>query len=182
VVSTAEELQEQGVKLFRQKEYEEASRVFRQAQEAYEGDGQGDMAAEMQTNIGLVHRALGENQQALDVMQEALHTFQQTNDALRAAKVLGNMGGVYASLGDREQAYNCYRQAADTFQELGEKKLHGETLLAMADLQVREGKLGRGAATYEVGLSELDHLSPSQKILKGLIGVRNKLIGGGTSS
>jgi tetratricopeptide (TPR) repeat protein len=180
-VNTAEELQEQGVKLFRQKEYEDAARIFRQAQEAYEAEDKLDMAAEMQTNIGLVHRALGENQQALDVMQQALHTFQQMDDPLRAAKVLGNMGGVYVALGDKEQAYNCYRQAADAFQELGEKKLHGETLLAMADLQVREGKIGTGAATYEAGLSELDHLSASQKMLKGLIGVRNKLIGGGSN-
>ncbi len=177
-MNTADQLQEQGVKLFRQKEYEEAARTFQQAQEAYEAESKPDMAAEMLTNLGLVHRALGENQQALDVMQQALHTFQQTEDALRAAKVLGNMGGVYVALGDREQAYTCYRQAADVFQELGEKKLHGETLLAMADLQVREGKIGTGAATYEVGLSELDKLSPSQKILKGLIGFRNKLTGG----
>jgi tetratricopeptide (TPR) repeat protein len=104
------------------------------------------------------------------------------SDPLRAAKVLGNMGGVYVALGDKEQAYTCYRQAADVFQELGEKKLHGETLLAMADLQVREGKLGSGAATYEVGLSELDSLTPSQRILKGLIGIRNKLTGGSTSA
>jgi tetratricopeptide (TPR) repeat protein len=180
-VSNADNLQEQGVKLFRQKDYEESARVFREAQAAYDSDGRADMAAEMQTNIGLVHRALGENQQALDVMQDALRTFQQMSDPLRAAKVLGNLGGVYVALGDKEQAYNCYRQAADVFQELGEKKLHGETLLAMADLQVREGKLGSGAATYEVGLSELDSLTPSQRILKGLIGIRNKLTGSGSS-
>lgn len=177
-MSSADQLQEQGVKLFRQKEYEEAARIFQQAEEAYTAEDRNDMAAEMLTNLGLVHRALGENQTALDVMQQALHTFQQMGDPLRAAKVLGNMGGVYVALGDKEQAYSCYRQAADVFQELGEKKLHGETLLAMADLQVREGKLGTGAATYEVGLSELDKLSPSQKVLKGLIGIRNKLTGG----
>ena len=181
-MSTAQELQEQGVKLFHQKEYESAVRLFRQAEEAYEGENQLDLSAEMKTNIGLVHRALGENQQALDMMQDALRTFQSMSDQLRTAKVLGNMGGVYAALGDKEQAYNSYRQAADLFQELGEKKLHGETLVAMADLQVREGKIMSGAATYEVGLSELDSLSPSQKMLKGLIGIRNKLTGGKSST
>lgn len=179
-MSNADQLQEQGVKLFRQKDYEEAARTFREAQDAYEAEGKPDIAAEMMTNLGLVHRALGENQQGLDIMQQALQIFQQLNDPLRAAKVLGNMGGVYAALGDREQAYSCYRQAADVFDELGEKKLHGETLLAMADLQVREGKLGTGAATYEVGLAELDNLTPSQRILKGLIGIRNKFTGGST--
>lgn len=176
-MSQAQELQAQGLKLFQQQDYEAATRAFGQAQEAYEVEGQRDMAAEMQTNIGLVHRTLGENQQALDVMQGALHIFQELGDAKRTAMVLGNMGGVYAVLHDREQAYNCYRQAADIFEELGEKKLYGETLVAMGDLQVRDGKVMAGAATYEVGLENLEKLSPSQKIIKGLLGIRNKLGG-----
>lgn len=179
-MTTAGEFQEQGVKLFQQRDYEAASRAFAQAQETYEAEGKKDIAAEMQTNIGLVHRALGENQQALDVMHTALRTFQEMNDPLRAAKVLGNLGGVYVALGDKEQAYNCYRQAADAFEELGEKKLHGETLIAMGDLQVRDGKIMAGAATYEAGLEQLDELSASQKVIKRLLGFRNKLMGGGS--
>jgi tetratricopeptide (TPR) repeat protein len=178
-VSQAEALQAQGVKLFQQRDYEDAARLFYQAQEAYEADGRADMVAEMQVNIGLVHRSLGENQQALDSMQEALHAFQTTEDSRRVAMVLGNMGGVYAALGDKEQAYNCYRQAADIFEELGEKQLYGETLVAMGDLQVRDGNVLRGAATYEVGLENLNQLSTSQKVIKGLLGFRNKLTGGG---
>ncbi len=178
-MSQAQNFQEQGVKLFQQHDYEAAARLFRQAQEAYEADGDRALVAEMQTNIGLVHRALGENQQALESMQAALLTFQEMNDTRRAAMVLGNLGGVYAALGDREQAYNCYRQAADIFEEIGEKKLYGETLIAMGDLQVRGGKVLAGAATYEVGLENLDELNASQKIIKGLLGVRNKLTGGG---
>jgi tetratricopeptide (TPR) repeat protein len=181
-MTTANEFQAQGVKLFQQKDYEAAARAFQQAQTAFEAAGQRDMAGEMLTNVGLVHRALGENQQALDVMQQALTAFQDMEDPLRAAKVLGNMGGVYMALGDREQAYNCYRSAADVFQEMGEQKLYGETLLAMGDLQVKEGKILAGAATYEVGLEQMGgELSGTQKLLKGLIGMRNKLIGGGAS-
>lgn len=180
-MTTAAELQEQGVKLFQQRDYEAAARAFMQAQEAYETEGKKDMAAEMITNAGLVHRALGQNQQALDVMQTALNTFQEIRDTRRTAMVLGNMGGVYAALGDKEQAYNCYRQAADIFEELNEKKLYGETLIAMGDLQVRDGKIMAGAATYETGLENLDNLSASQKVIKGLLGIRNKLMGGKTN-
>jgi tetratricopeptide (TPR) repeat protein len=179
-MATAQEIQEQGVKLFQQRDYEAAARTFQQAQEAYEAEGRRDMVAEMKTNIGLVHRALGENQQALEVMQDAMHTFQALDDAKRTAMVLGNLGGVYVALGDKEQAYNCYRQAADIFQELGEKKLYGETLVAMGDLQMRDGKIMSGAATYEVGLENLDQLSPTQKVIKGLMGIRSKLTGGGS--
>ena len=49
----------------------------------------------------------------------------------------------------------------------------------MGDLQVRDGKLMVGAATYEAGLEQLEKLNTSQKVIKGLLGVRNKLIGGG---
>ena len=77
-MSSAQELQDQGVKLFGQKEYEAAARTFAQAMEQYEADGNKALAAEMQVNLGLVHRALGEHQQALDVMQEALHTFESS--------------------------------------------------------------------------------------------------------
>ncbi len=177
-MSNAQDLQNQGIKLFQQKDYEAAARVFQQAQEAYQADQDSIMVAEMQTNIGLIHCILGENQQALDLMQSALMAFQEKQDGLRAAKALGNMGRVYAALSDREQAFNCYRQAADLFEELGEKKLYGETLIAMADLQVKDGKLMAGAATYEVGLENLDNLNASQKMLKGLLGIRNKLTGG----
>jgi len=179
-MATAKELQDQGVKLFQEKDYEAAARVFMEARDAYEAENKRDMMAEMQTNLGLVHRALGEHQQALDAMQAALAVFQEMNDSLRMAMVLGNMGGVYVALGDKEQAYNCYRQAADIFDERGEKKLYGETLIAMGDLQVRDGKIMAGAATYEVGLEQLDQLSAGQKVIKGLLGIRNKLTGGGT--
>jgi len=177
-VSKAEELKDQGTQLFHQRDYEAAARIFQQAMNAYEEDGQADMVAEMKVNIGLVHRALGEYQQGLDMMQEALNIFQDANDALRSAKVLGNMGGVYSGLGDKEQAYNCYRQAADIFEELGEKELHGETLVALGSLQIREGKISSGAATYSAGLESIGNLSASQKIIKGLTGVINKFTGG----
>lgn len=178
-MSTPKELQEQGVKLFQQKDYEAAASLFQQARDGYEAEGKKDTAAEMIVNIGLVHRTLGEHMQALEMMQEALSVFQALGDQLRCAQVLGNLGGVYAALGEKEQAYNCYRQAADVFEELGEKKMYGETLIAMGDLQVRDGKIMAGAATYEVGLENIAELTPSQRVLKGLLGIRNRLTGGG---
>lgn len=178
-MSNAQELQAQGVKLYHEKEYEAARRVFEQAADAYVAEGRKDLAAEMQTNIGLIHRALGEYQPALDVMREALTTFESLNDAKHAAMVLGNMGGVYEKLNDKEQAYQCYRRAVDVFQELGEKQLLAETLKALGALQVEDGKIGVGAATYEEGLKLSDNLTARQKLIKGLIGIRNKISGGG---
>jgi len=177
--TSAQSLQEQGVKLFRQKEYESARTVFQQAQTAYEAEGNRVLAAEMMVNIGLIHRALGENQQALDVIQQALAVFEELGDQKRIAMTLGNLGGVYVALNDKEQAYNCYRTAADMFQALGEKQLYGETLLAMGRTQIEEGKVGVGSATYEAGLENMGDLNTRQKIMKSLLGIRNRFLGAG---
>jgi tetratricopeptide (TPR) repeat protein len=179
---SADQLKEQGIQLFHQKEYEEAARIFQQAYDAYVSEDKADMAAEMNVNLGLVRRSMGEHQQALDLMQSALSVFEASGDTLRRAMVLGNLGSVYKALNDKEQALNCFREAADLFEELGQKKMHGETLLAIADLQMSERKINQAAATYEAGLGELDQLSGSQKILKGLIGIKNRLTGGGSGS
>jgi tetratricopeptide (TPR) repeat protein len=179
-MSQADTLKDKGIKLYQDYEYEQALQVFEQAKEAYQGEGKADMVAEMQVNMGLVHRALDEGQQAIEVMQQALKTFQNMADALRTAQTLGNLGGVYAKLDDHEQAYNCYRQAADIFEELGEKKMYGDTLLAMGNLQMKEGKFVAGAATYQAGLEEMENLSVNQRIIKSLSGTINRLTGGAT--
>jgi tetratricopeptide (TPR) repeat protein len=174
-------LQERGVKLYEQREYDSAVKIFQQAQEGYENANQPDMVAEMKTNIGLAYRGLGHHQLALDIMQSALHTFQELKDSRRAAAVLGNMGGVYLEMGDKEQAYVCYRQAADAFLEIGETKMYGETLLAIARMQFKDGKVWTSASTYEIGLENIDKLSLGQKFLKRLFSVKNRLSGTGTN-
>jgi len=174
-------LQERGIKLYGQRDYEAAIKIFRQAQELYNTANQSDMVAEMKTNIGLSYRGLGQYQLALDEMQSALHTFQESKDTRRSAAVLGNMGGVYLEMGDKEQAYVCYRQAADAFLEIGEKKMYGETLLAIARMQFKDGKVWTSATTYEVGLENIEKLSMGQKLLKRLFSVKNRLSGTGTN-
>ena len=180
-MSQASDLQAQGVKQYQQKRYDEAAASFQQARAAYEAAAQPDMAAEMRVNLGLVLRALGKTQEALDEMGEAYLVFEGMADQKRQAIVLGNMGAAYKALGDKEQAYLCYRDAADMFNDVGEKSMYGETLLAMADLQMSERKVTAAAATYEAGLSEIGDLSASQKVIRNLISLRNKMLGGGSS-
>lgn len=177
--SIAQELQQQGVKLFQQHELEAAADLFQQAAAAYDGEGQPDMAIEMKVNLALVYRTMGDHRQALSLMQEALAFFQAAGDQNREAQVLGNMGGTYAAQGDSEQAITCYRQAADIFHALGEEKHYGETLLALGALQVRSGQVMSGATTYEVGLDSIEDPTPQQKMLRGLFGIKRRLTGMG---
>lgn len=176
-MSNAEQLKAKGIQLFQQYDYEAAAKTFTEAEVAFREEGQPVMAAEMLVNIGLVHRALNEGQEAVEKMQQALVVFQEHEDALRVAQTLGNLGGAYAKIEDKEQAYNAYREAADILQELGEREMYGQTLLAMADLQMKDGKMMQGAATYQAGLEQLDNLTMNQRIIKGLSGTINRLTG-----
>src|SRR5215470_15706792 len=92
---TGAELQEQGTKLFFQHEYESAADIFKQAATAYESEGKKDMAAEMQVNLGLVERALGNYENAIKLMTEARQVFASLQDRKREAQAVGNLGGVY---------------------------------------------------------------------------------------
>lgn len=175
-MTTANELQEQGLKHYQQKDFEEAARAFQKAHDLYLEAGDHAKAAEMNANIGLTHRSLGEYQQALDVMMVALRAFQEQRDPVRAAQVLGNMGGVYVELGDKEQAYACYKQAADVFSEQGEKKLYADTMSAIGALQIRDRKLGEGATNYELGAMMNDNPNALQRFVRSVARLRNRLL------
>lgn len=180
-MSDANALQQRGIELFQERDYEAAADIFTEARAAYQAADQRDMAAEMDVNLGLVQRALGDNGKAIDLMQQALEVFSELDDQKRLAQVLGNLGGVLVSTGDTEQAVTCYRQAADAFKALGEEDLYGQTLLALGDLQVKSGNIMSGATMYEIALDSVDNLSGTQKVIKGLLGVKNRLMGGGAA-
>lgn len=178
-MATGTELQEQGVKLFMQHDYEMAAEKFKAAVAAYEQEGKQDMAAEMKVNLGLTDRALGNFDTAVGLMSEARQIFANTQDRNREAQVIGNLGGVYLSQGNNEQAMTLYREAADTFLELEDNERYGQTLLAIADIQFKTGKMMQAATTYEIALDNVKDLNFRQKIMKGLINVKNKVAGGG---
>ena len=176
---TGEELKQKGVQEFTQGDYEEAVDTFRAAAAAYEDEGAADMVAEMQVNLGLALHSIGEHEQALEQMNMALAVFTQINDQHRRAQVLGNMARVYARQGNTEQAMTNYREASAIFIEMNDEENYGQTVMAIADLQFRSGQLMKAAATYEVGLEYIKSPNTRQKMMKKLLGVRNKLTGGG---
>ena len=176
-ITQADSLKEQGIRLFTQHDYEAANRSFQQAKEAYENAGDYMMAAEMKVNIGLVHRSLGENQQALELTQEALRYFQEKNDKLRTAHASGNLGGVYLALDDKEKAENAYREASEIFKELGEDEFYSDTMMALGRMFLTSGKIMKGAVTYEIALVKRKNLSFPQRIILFLSNLINRVSG-----
>ncbi len=178
-MATADALKDQGIQQFRQQDYEQAADTFRQAIAQYEADGVGDMAAEMQVNLGLALHMLSRHEAALEQMNMAHAVFAQLNDTSRTAQVLGNMARVYAKMGNTEQAITNYREASARFMELGDEENYGQTVMAIADLQLRSGKAMQAAATYEVGLEYVKQPNARQRLMKRLLSMRDKISGTG---
>lgn len=178
-MATADALKDQGIKQFQQRDYEQAAETFRAAHSAYQAAGQEAMAAEMQVNLGLALHSLDASDEALAEMSAARDFFQAQGDSHRLAQVLGNMGRVYAGLGNTEQALTNYREASALFIDAGDEENYGQTVLAIADLQLRSGHPTQAAATYEVGLDYVKNPSARQKLMRNLIGLRNRMTGQG---
>lgn len=176
-MTTADELKDQGTKQFMQQDYERAAATFRDAIAAYHTADQPEMAAEMQVNLGLALHSLGQYDEALSQMSAARDLFEARSDKRRLAQALGNMGRVYAKLDNTEQALTNYREASALFSELGDDESYGQTVLAIADVQMRSGQATQAAATYEVGLDYVEHPNARQKLMRNLLGLRNRLTG-----
>ena len=175
--ASAQELKGEGLRLFQEGLYEEAAASFQKAQEMFGAEGNDVEAAEMVNNLGVIHRMLGKWDEAIAAMDEAKATFVRMGDRSREAQTLGNLGGLYASKGERDKAQECLRQAADIFEELGDAQRLGETLQALGVQVWKTGDRSGGLATYEAGLLTLEEPTVGQKALRGLLGLRTKLLG-----
>jgi len=173
----AQELKEEGLRLFQEGLYEEAIVQFEKAKNAFAAEGNDVEVAEMVNNLGVIYRMLGQWDEAIAALEEAKSTFVRLGDRSREAQTLGNLGGLYASKGERETSNECLRQAADIFSELGDEQRYGETLLALGVQEWKKGDRSEGLATYESGLHTLQKPTTSQKALRGLLGLRNRLLG-----
>jgi hypothetical protein len=69
----------------------------------------------------------------------------------------------------------CYRQAAEAFSEIGDNKKYGETLIALAELQMKDGKIMEGAALYEEAVKQGEDLNARQKFARWALSLRGRL-------
>jgi len=175
--ASARGLKEEGLRLFQEGLYEEAVVKFKQARESFGAEGNEVEAAEMVNNLGVIHRMQGEWDEAIAALEEAQAIFERLGDRNRAAQTLGNLGGLYASKGERDKATACLRQAADIFAELDDAQRLGETLQSLGVQLWKTGDRSGGLATYESGLHSLEQPTIGQKTLRGLLGLRDRLMG-----
>ena len=176
--ATAQDLKEEGLRLFHEGLYEEAAAKFEQAKEAFTAGENEIEAAEMVNNLGVIYRTQDKWDEAISALEEARAAFVKLGDRSREAQTLGNLGGLYAEKRDRDKAQESLRQAADIFAEIGDVQRQGETLVALAEQQMKTGDRQGGIATYMAGV-QLQQKPPfRQKAMRSLFGLYTRLLSG----
>jgi tetratricopeptide (TPR) repeat protein len=174
---TAQEIKEEGMRLFHEGLYEEAVAKFEKARQMFAAEGNEIEEAETVNNLGVVYRKQDKWNEAIAALEEAKATFVKLGDRSREAQTLGNLGGLYADQNERGKAKECLREAADIFAELGDKERQGETLLALGVQLWKTDDRSGGLATYEAGLQILPRPTIRQKTVRNLLRMRNRLLG-----
>jgi tetratricopeptide (TPR) repeat protein len=175
----AQALKTEGLRLFEEGMYEEAVERFGKAQELFSAQGDDPEAAEMLNNLGVTYRIMHRWDKAREALEEAQATFARLGDRQREAQALGNLGGLLASQGEQLRAQEYLRQAADVFGELEDYQKQGETLMSLGAQMWKAGDRRGGIAAYQAGLFALENPKPSQKALRRLLQLADRLMGGG---
>ena len=172
----AEELQEEGLRLFREGLYDEAVRRFSEAMEHFAEEGREVEVGEMLNNIGIIRRKQSRWEEALEALEEAQRTFVRLDDKNREAQALGNLASVYASLKRRDDAERAWATAASIFEELGERQKQGDTMMALGMSMFRSGRRQEGLATYQAGISMVDKPTFMQRFYRILLRVQSYVL------
>jgi tetratricopeptide (TPR) repeat protein len=173
----AQEVKEEGMRLFHEGLYDEAAAKFELAREMFAAEGDEIEEAETVNNLGVVYRRQDKWDEAIAALEEAKATFAKLGDRNREAQALGNLGGLYADKNERDKAKECLREASDAFAELDDREHQGETLLALGVQLWKTGDRSGGLATYEAGLQVLPKPTVRQKTMRNLLRMRNRLLG-----
>ena len=171
------ELKAEGKRLYEEGLYDEAIAKYEQARKAFVAEENEVEAAEMINNLGVLYRLQHKWDEALSALEEARSIFVRLGDRSREAQTLGNMSVAYTGLRQREKAQECLRQAADIFADLNDKERQSEVLLELGTQMWKTGDRQAGLATYESGLQMTPKPSIKQKTLRGLLRMRNRLLG-----
>ncbi len=175
---TPEQLEDEGKTAYGEGDYRQAADSFLAAEEGYRLKGDEVKAAEMANNRSVALIQAGEDQEALKAVKDTVAIFEQAGDTLHQAMALGNRASAYEALGQLDLAIGDYEQAEEIFRQLGENDLRLDVSKSLSALQMRKGKTLEALGTMQAGVAEIERPTLKQRILKKLLGLPARLLGG----
>ncbi|MGH9802427.1 MAG: CHAT domain-containing protein, partial [Blastocatellia bacterium] len=104
-------------------------------------------------NLGIAHKALGENSRAMEFYQLALTAARALGDQELGASVLTNLARLYDLTGDKTSAANFYQQALTLWRRLGDTNGEAVTLKNLGALEESVGRREQALDHYRAALA-----------------------------
>jgi len=164
-------LKEQGTKLFRFGEYEEAAALFQEAQSIYQELGDRKGQAEMLNNLGAVRTQEERYDAAAEAFEEARSVFESLEDSNGLAQTLGNLGSMYRYQGDNDAAVEHLKRAIDLFHEVGDREKEAATLRLVSRIRLGQLRWLEALHFYDLSLACVEPPGLKERALRWLLQV-----------
>ncbi len=174
---SADELKEEGLRLFQAGDYEGALAKFETAVSAYASTENLTGQAEMWNNIGVIQRMRGKKDPAKNALNQAAAAFAQIGDKNRQAQALGNLGDLHAFSKKQDEAARCYSDAAALFAEDGDQDKQSQVLRALSLMRLRQGRFMQAMMHMEESLTANPHPGIFGRLFRGMLRFVLKLMG-----
>lgn len=106
----------------------------------------------LEAELGMVHRALGNDDHALKYYTGALKVWEKTGNLAWQASLLNNLGVLYHSRGAYEQAFTTLEKALDCARRSGYVRTQALALCSLGDLLADLHDLDRSEECYDQAL------------------------------
>jgi tetratricopeptide (TPR) repeat protein len=166
MIPTPNQLAEQGKQAFRNKKFDEAVELFKQAAEGYALDRAGLMAAEMRNNMSVALLQAGRAQESLDAALGTDQVFAEAEDVRRQGMALGNQAAALEALNRYDEAIEKYDLAAQLFSQAGEGDLRSLVMKSSAAIKLKTGKVTDSAFKMMGSLEAKDNPGFFERILR----------------
>lgn len=174
---TAKKLHEDGVKLFRRGQLEEALQKFQEA--VTHADETSRQRAEIYNDMGVVQTQLEDYEAAYEALDEALDRFTALQDKKGQGQTLGNLGATLQAEGDLEEAVQTYKMAATLLEEVGENDMAMYSWQAVSKIRMKQGQYIAAIGAYEEGIENMPKNSFKRKIMRQILKAPNSFLGSG---
>ncbi len=163
------QLAEQGKQAFRNKKFDEAAGLFRQAAEGF-SLGRADLpAAEMKNNMSVALLQAGKAQESLDAAMGTDTVFAVARYTKSQGIALGNLAAALEALNRYDEAIAAYERSAELFAEAGEGDLRSMVMKSAAAIKLKTGKVTESAFKMMGSLDVKDNPGFLERILKFLL-------------
>ncbi|HEM60727.1 MAG TPA: tetratricopeptide repeat protein [Chloroflexi bacterium] len=175
-LAAASTLKEEGIKMFRFGEYEEATQHFQEALALYERSGDQRGQAEMLNNLGAVLTQQERWTQAAEALSKAGQIFESLGDESGQGQTLGNLGAMYHHQGESEKAVETLKQAIDLFRRADSADKEAATLRLVSRIRLGQARWLEALHFYDLSLACVQPPGLKERILRALLKIPFNLL------